>query len=354
MDYSSFRDSKILITGNTGFKGSWLSLWLDYLGAKVYGLSNDIVSIPSHYNYLSSVIFSDDRRINVTDSASVSDYINEIKPDFIFHLAAQALVKDSYDNPSATIATNALGTVSILDSIKDINWNCTVIFITSDKVYENVEWCWGYREIDKIGGSDPYSASKGMAELAIKSYFDSFIFDHQFVKIATTRAGNVIGGGDWANNRIVPDFFRAWSINETLYLRSPYATRPWQHVLEPLSGYLTLALMLDNKLSGEAFNFGPDSNNNFTVSDLIQNIGKHWKNSKVEIDNSIIHKPESGLLKLDCDKAKSLLDWHSKLDFDATISLTANWYSFFIENNIYPNKIQQKSIEQIEEYMNFN
>ena len=246
MKLDIFKKSTVLVTGHTGFKGTWLSIWLKQLGAIVHGVSFDIPSNPSHFTManLSSQIV--DHRLDIRDSESLEALIQEIQPDFVFHLAAQALVRPSYENPLETISINALGTANLLNALRSLKKSVVAIMITSDKAYDNLEWVWGYRETDRLGGKDPYSASKGMAELVIRTYVESFFNSSDSnIRVGITRAGNVIGGGDWALDRIVPDCMRAWSLNKTVDIRSPQATRPWQHVLEPLSGYLALASELE-------------------------------------------------------------------------------------------------------------
>ena len=266
-----YNQKKVLITGNTGFKGSWLTIWLKQLGAEVYGISIDIPSQPSNFlvSKLDEVIKT--KFIDINNLESLNEEIKYIQPDFIFHLAAQPIVFDSYKNPINTFNTNIIGTCNILESVRHLTKNCVVILITSDKCYDNVEWIWGYKETDHLGGKDPYSASKAAAEIVIHSYYESFFKKSNNIRIASVRAGNVIGGGDWADSRIIPDAIRSWSENLTLQIRSPKSTRPWQHVLEPLSGYLFLGQQLFNNinLSGEAFNFGPNDLSNFTVEELL-------------------------------------------------------------------------------------
>ena len=243
-----YEGKRVLITGHTGFKGAWLSLWLKQLRANVSGISIDIPSVPSHFIAAKLSEQVNDYRIDVQDGESVKQIIKEVQPDFVFHLSAQALVLPSYINPVDTMMTNAIGSANVLNALRSLDKPVTAIMITSDKVYDNVEWVWGYRETDRLGGKDPYSASKGMSELVIRSFFESFFSEvDSNVRIAVTRAGNVIGGGDWAVDRIVPDCMRSWSKGEVANIRSPNATRPWQHVLEPLSGYLSLGAMLSIK-----------------------------------------------------------------------------------------------------------
>jgi len=347
-----FKGKTVLVTGHTGFKGSWLSLWLTQLGANVHGISIDLPSEPSHFSAADLVSRVSDHRIDMRDAVSLSTLIREIQPDFVFHLAAQALVRPAYANPVDTWQTNAMGTINLLESLRLLKKTCVAIFITSDKCYDNVEWVWGYRETDALGGPDPYSASKGSAELAIRSYVRSFFPADGLVRIAVGRAGNVIGGGDWAHDRIVPDCMRAWSRSETVELRNPLATRPWQHVLEPLSGYLNLALALseDCQLHGEPFNFGPPAHQNHSVGELVTAMSAHWDQVRWN-DVSANHGGpyESGLLKLNCDKALHRLGWQAAWDFETTVRETALWYKHFYENA--SKSIVDFSLEQIAAYV---
>jgi len=347
-----FKNKTVLITGHTGFKGTWLSFWLKKLGANVIGVSKDIPSSPSHFKESNLDEYLSDHRMNICNNEDVRNLLLKNKPDFIFHLAAQALVQESYQNPMETIKTNALGTASLLDALRYVKKPTVAVMITSDKAYDNVEWVWGYRETDKLGGADPYSASKGMAEFAIRTYVESF-FLNQDIKIGIARAGNVIGGGDWAKNRIVPDCIKSWAVNEIVEIRSPDATRPWQHVLEPLSGYLWLAANLykTDKLHGEAYNFGPISTQDYSVSDLINEMKKSWENVQWSDQSTINDLPkEAGLLKLNCDKALSDLNWKPTLSFEETVNLTVEWYK-----NFYTNKkisVSEMTNAQISTYEN--
>lgn len=347
-----FSGKKIIVTGHTGFKGSWLCIWLSLLGAKVVGLSDKVPTNGSNYQSSGVGDLIEDNRIDIRDRKKVRELIESCQPDFIFHLAAQALVRPSYEDPFETLNINAMGSSNILDALRFINKKVAVVMITSDKAYDNVEWVWGYRETDKLGGADPYSASKGMAELAIRSYVKSFFNDPDSnVRVGIARAGNVIGGGDWATDRIVPDCMGAWANSEIVDIRSPYATRPWQHVLEPLSGYLCLAadLYKSNKHHGEAYNFGPSANQNFPVSELIEEMSKYWNQIKWnDVSKNKGHVHEAGLLKLNCDKALSDLEWHSTLRFEETVKMTVEWYKSYYQNK--NQTMYNFTISQIELY----
>ena len=329
---------KVLVTGNTGFKGSWLSTWLVMLGADVYGFSNEIPTRPSMYEVCGLEDKIHNRYGDIRNKEEMNDCIQEVKPDMIFHLAAQAIVSTSYKEPFDTITTNVVGTASVLEAIRNITWDCTCVLITSDKAYDNVEWIWGYRESDAVGGKDVYSGSKGAAELVIKSYWKSFIAAMPNIKLGVGRAGNVIGGGDWAKDRIIVDCVKAFSQGETVEIRCPKSTRPWQHVLEPLSGYLNLGWYLyEGKCeNGEAYNFGPRAEQTKTVFELTRNLAERWgldKDKAAKITGNIPFK-EASLLKLNCDKALAYLDWHSTLHYEQCVSIIADWYkAFYIEKN---------------------
>ena len=349
-----YKGKTVLVTGHTGFKGSWLITWLLSLGANIVGLSKDIPTSPSYYESSSLDNNIKDYRIDICNINKVRDLISECQPDFVFHLAAQALVRYSYESPLETITTNAIGTANVLDAIRCIDKQIVAVMITSDKAYDNVEWVWGYRETDRLGGKDPYSASKGMAELTIRSYIESFFNKDSNVRVGITRAGNVIGGGDWAKDRIVPDCMNAWSNNEVVNIRNPKATRPWQHVLEPLSGYLTLGMALvDNEnIHGEAYNFGPPAHQNHPVCELIDEMTKYWDHVRWnDISQSQVHLHEAGLLKLNCDKALYDLNWQPTLQFEDTVRMTVEWYKSYYQNTYQ--SMQKFTLDQIEEYIDF-
>jgi CDP-glucose 4,6-dehydratase len=323
---------KVLVTGNTGFKGSWLSLWLLELGAEVYGLSNALPGEPCMFQELGIEEKIHHYWADIRDGARVQEIIHEVQPEFVFHLAAQALVSVSYDYPIDTISTNVMGTANVLEALRLENPDCTAVIITSDKCYDNVEWVWGYKETDAMGGKDIYSGSKGAAEIIFKCYYHSFFKKENCqVRLCTARAGNVIGGGDWALDRIIPDCIRSWSQGKSVEIRSPKATRPWQHVLEPLSGYLALGSKLsqDKSLHGQSFNFGPQAENSHTVTELISAVGTIFGMPAgvppfTITDNIPFH--EAGLLKLNCDKALFFLRWMPTLQYKELIAFTAEWY----------------------------
>lgn len=350
---NEYQGKKVLVTGHTGFKGSWLATWLLKLGAQVVGISKDIPTSPSIYRCLKIKEKISDYRCDIRDLDSMIKIIADEKPAFIFHLAAQPIVSTSYDEPIETISSNVMGTANILEAVKSSNHSCNLVVITSDKAYSNVEQVWGYKETDQMGGKDIYSGSKGAAELIIKSYYHSFLEDKKFnIKLGIGRAGNVIGGGDWASDRIVVDCMKAWNKGEPAEIRSPNATRPWQHVLEPLSGYLSLGANLErsNSLNGEAFNFGPNAEQNHTVKEIIKDLSKFWNFDSSDdaytiSDNIPFH--EAGLLKLNCDKALSYLKWRANLDYEETIKYTSEWYYNFYKKN---QDMYEYTINQINSY----
>jgi CDP-glucose 4,6-dehydratase len=346
---------RVLVTGHTGFKGSWLVAWLLKLGANVVGFSDRIPTNPSMFEVLGLEDRIEHHIGDVRDAVAVAALISSSKPDFVFHLAAQAIVSTSYQEPLDTISTNVMGTANVLEALRHLDHPCTAVLITSDKCYENVEWPWGYKETDHLGGRDIYSGSKGAAEVIIHSYYWAFFRDAEktLVRIATGRAGNVIGGGDWAKDRIIVDCVRSWSRGETVEIRSPEATRPWQHVLEPLSGYLTLGAELarDRKLSGESFNFGPRTEQNKTVMSLLGDLRKHWEQDPTgEAYRITGHVPfhEAALLRLNCDKAAFLLKWEAALTYADCIEMVGRWYSNFYAGQ--PENTYDLTLSQINQY----
>lgn len=348
-----YRGKHIFITGHTGFKGSWLSQWLVELGATVSGYSIGIPSEPSNFEILGLENQMDSHIGDVRDLELLQEIMKDTEPELVFHLAAQSLVRNSYDEPKKTFETNLIGTVNVLEAVRNISSVKNVIVITSDKCYENVEWVWGYRENDRLGGKDPYSASKACAEIAVRAYMHSFFASHDSVKIATTRAGNVIGGGDWAADRIVPDCIRAWSSGLKPCVRNPSSTRPWQHVLEPLSGYLTLGSSMGRGipgLKGESFNFGPTADVNQPVSELINQMTKTWEGFEWEDTSDLSDsRKESTLLKLNCDKALLQLNWQPTMTFTEAVNMTAGWYKSYYSNICDMRKFTLEQIHFYEE-----
>ena len=325
---NNFQGKKVLITGHTGFKGFWLSMILKSLGADVTGVSlKTDKNIQSHFRTLDGESLIKTHYIDIRNLSLLKELIKKLKPNYIFHLAAQALVSESFRDPVNTFTTNTIGSINLLESLRQTNIECNLIMITSDKVYENVEWVFGYRENDKLGGSDPYSASKACAELSIRTYFKSYL-NNSNVKLSIARAGNVIGGGDWSQNRLVPDCIRSWTKNEVVKLRSPNSTRPWQHVFDPINGYLTLALHLnkDQSLSGESFNFGPDHLSDITVIKAVKKLSEKWGEGATYLIADQNFMKEAKLLRLNCDKAHSLLNWKPMMDLDQCVDMTIDWY----------------------------
>ncbi|MDP6477418.1 MAG: CDP-glucose 4,6-dehydratase [Nitrospinaceae bacterium] len=346
-----YESRRVLVTGHTGFKGSWLCTWLLDLGATVAGYSVNVPTKPSHFEALRLAKRIEHFQGDVRDKNSLQQAIGRFRPDIVFHLAAQSLVRKSYEDPVLTFETNSLGTLNLLDCLRDQPSVIAAIIATSDKCYENVEWLQGYRENDRLGGKDPYSASKACAELISKVYMQSF-FGESRPNIATTRAGNVIGGGDWASDRVVPDCIRAWSEGKPVIIRSPNATRPWQHVLEPLSGYLALGQKLfqgNLAFKNQSFNFGPQENVDQSVGGLIIEMAQYWPRAEWEFqEETDSSKPESTLLKLNCDKALQELNWNAALNFQETIRMTGKWYQIF--HNQKPTSISKTTSRQIQEY----
>lgn len=343
-----FKNKKIIITGHTGFKGSWLTLWLNYLGAKVIGISNEIPTKPSFFKKLNLKNNCKSLKVNIKNLRQIQKIFSKEKPDFVFHLAAQSLVKKSYSNPINTFETNTLGTLNVLESLKKLKNRCNVVIITSDKSYKNIEKKNGYDENDVIGGHDPYSASKGAAEIIIQSYLKSYFSNNESkIKIAVARAGNVIGGGDWSSDRLIPDCVKSWSNYKSVVVRNPNSTRPWQHVLEALGGYLILATKLHiKKFHGEAFNFGPTLQNQRTVMSLIKDIRKFWPGIKWKIKKKK-NFYETKILNLNCSKSRKYLKWKCILKFEENIKMVAKWYkSFYFKKD----DMKEFSIAQIIKY----
>ena len=358
MDYKkiltkNFRNKKVVVTGHTGFKGSWLSYWLSMFGAKVTGLSDRVISVPSHYSSINLKKKIKNKFFDISNKKKVLEFLKKEKPDFIFHLAAQALVSKSYKNPILTWNSNTIGTINILESLRLIKFKkkCVCVLITSDKSYKNVETNKGYKENDKLGGKDPYSASKAAADIAINSYFNSFYSENRpNLRIGVARAGNVIGGGDWSEDRLIPDCIKNWRVGKTVELRNPHSTRPWQHVLDALNGYINLSINLNNskKLNGEVFNFGPSKSSNFSVLDVVREIKKNWPDAKFKIKKKKNKKFfESNLLKLNSEKAKKKLKWKSVLNFKEVINFVSLWYLEFLKNEKSDNMTKKQILNYI-------
>lgn len=326
---SFWQGRKVLVTGHTGFKGAWLSLWLAKLGATVSGFSDAVPTTPSLFHDLDLDKVVDDHRGDVCDFAALRKVIDEVKPDIILHLAAQSLVRLSYSQPVSTYATNVMGTVHVLEAARHQASVNLVLVVTSDKSYENREWVWRYRENDPMGGHDPYSNSKGCAELVTSAYARSFTTPGKGLQFVSARAGNVIGGGDWATDRLIPDLVRGLSSGTPVSIRSPDAIRPWQHVLEPLSGYLVLCerASANPSLCAQGWNFGPGADSEVTVRDVADHFCRLWPRENGWVDASGGAKlHEAKFLRLDCVKANSLLQWHARLRLEDALKATAEVY----------------------------
>jgi CDP-glucose 4,6-dehydratase len=345
-----YKNKKVLLTGHTGFKGSWLALWLQQMGAIVYGYSLENEDEVNHLSLLNLDI--EEKIDDIRNGEILQQYFNEIQPDIVFHLAAQALVRKSYDDPVETFSTNVMGTLNIFEASRKTPSVKAIINVTTDKCYENKEWEWGYRENEAMGGYDPYSASKGCSELLTSSYRNSYFNNNDYgekhdVLLASGRAGNVIGGGDWAADRLIPDIIKAAAIKKTVLIRNPLATRPWQHVLEPLSGYLTLgSKLLQKEISvADGWNFGPDIHSNIQVGDIVKLSNEYWNAIQIEISKNTNEHHEANLLMLDCTKANKTLKWKAVWGIDKTIDKTISWYKSYYENN------KLLSLEDLTEYI---
>jgi CDP-glucose 4,6-dehydratase len=346
----TFRGRRVLITGHTGFKGAWLSHWLLELGAQVTGVALAPNTEPALFNILDLEPRLNHNLLDIRDDVRLAAVMSAVQPEVILHLAAQPLVRLSYAEPRTTWETNVLGTVNVLEAVRACPAVRACVVVTSDKCYENREQLWGYRETDAMGGHDPYSASKGAAELVVASYRRSFFHRPDTAVIASARAGNVIGGGDWAQDRIVTDFVSSIRAGRSLRLRNPLATRPWQHVLEPLSGYLHLAsrmLKEDGRSFADGWNFGPADASVTTVEDLAHRLVAAWGSGEVivDIDPSRVH--EAGLLKLDCSRAANRLAWHGVWDVAATVEHTVAWYQAHAEGRT---DLRQLTTSQLAQY----
>ena len=350
VDSKFWRGRQVFLTGHTGFKGSWMSLWLNQLGAEVTGYSLAPPSEPSLFNDAEvAQSIKEDIRGDINDLDFLSKSMQHSQPEIVIHMAAQSLVRDSYANPIDTYMTNVMGTVSILEAVRVTASVKAVLNITSDKCYENREWPWGYREIDPMGGYDPYSSSKGCSELVSSAYRRSFLMESG-VALATARAGNVIGGGDWASDRIIPDAVRAFINNEPLLVRNPDAVRPWQHVLEPLCGYLILCqkLITDPKDYAGAWNFGPNDEDARPVSFLVDTVVDCWKDGVSWHTDDSEHPHEAYYLKLDCSKSRTKLRYKSVWELKDALSETVKWYKAWHNQD----DMSRYTLREIESYSN--
>ncbi len=347
-----WRGKRVFITGHTGFKGGWLSLWLHMLGAKVYGYALEPPTFPSFFDVCQlAPLFEVDHRADLSDLSQLHRAINDAQPEILFHLAAQSLVRESYAAPLETFMTNTLGTAHILDVCRECRTLQSAVLITTDKVYENQEWQYPYRENDRLGGHDPYSASKAAAELVVESFRKSFFLGAGSARIATVRAGNVIGGGDWAADRLVPDCLRSFADSKPVVLRNPGAVRPWQHVLEPLCGYLLLAerlFSMEVEAFPHSFNFGPDVEGHVPVEFVARELARLWdEDALVECHNSTGQPHEAGLLKLDISLARSQLNWQPRWSVSDALAQTVEWHRQWLTGA----NMRQASFSQIGVYL---
>ena len=344
---------RVLITGHTGFKGSWLTLLLQHLGAEVIGISLDPPTTPSLYEQANVAKGMISLRQDIRDGEAIKKLFQQHKPEIVFHLAAQPLVRYSYREPVETYETNVMGTLHILEGIRSIDSVRSAVMITTDKCYQNKEWVWGYRETDALGGHDPYSSSKGAAELLISSYRNSYFpqdkYSEHKTAIASARAGNVIGGGDWAEDRLIPDIIKAFKNNEKAIIRNPKSTRPWQHVLEPLSGYLKLAEQLEKNGDqyAEGWNFGPAEIDARPVQWIVEKMAKLWGENANWINDKSEHPHEANYLKLDCSKAHMKLNWYPRWDLSETLLRIVEWHKLKDAHNNY----RKLCLTQINDYM---
>lgn len=334
-----YSGKKVLITGHTGFKGSWLAFWLSKMGTEVIGYSLQPPTKPNHFELLAPKMVSIIG--DVRDQNKLADVFKIHQPEMVFHLAAQPLVRLSYKEPVETYEVNIMGTIKVLEACRKCDSVKAIVVVTSDKAYQNNEWIWGYRENDPMGGFDPYSSSKGCAELVVSSYRNSFFNPFEYGKkhkvlLASCRAGNVIGGGDWAKDRLISDIMTSVSRGEKVSIRNPYATRPWQHVLEPLSGYLQVGqkLLEGKREFAEPWNFGPGDEGSITVKEVVESVKKYWNKIDYEINSDVERLHEANLLKLDCSKAHIKLGWKAIWDSESTFQKTVEWYKAFYEDDV--------------------
>ena len=344
----SFKGRRVFITGHTGFKGSWLAFLLHEVGAEVLGYALPPIGKKNHFGVLGLAQTMEAVEADIRGGEKLTATMGGFEPEFVFHLAAQALVRSSYSDPKTTFETNVMGSVNLLEAVRKCKSVRSLVYITSDKCYENVEWLWGYRENDRLGGHDPYSASKASAEMVFSAYARSFFFDRPELGAASTRAGNVIGGGDWAEDRIIPDCIRAIELGEPINLRNPSATRPWQHVLEPLSGYLLLAAKLRKEPSAYAgsWNFGPSTKEVRTVLEVAEHLVSRFGQGSIVSEASAKKHHEAQWLQLNCDRAHQVLGWYPRWNFERTMDMTADWYKHVYDGA----EAKEISIQQLYDY----
>jgi CDP-glucose 4,6-dehydratase len=354
MDKEIFANKRVLLTGHTGFKGAWLLTWLHKLGAEVCGFALEANTTPSLYKIINGDKLCKSVIGDIRDKQKITKSINDFQPDFIFHLAAQALVIESYRSPVETIEVNTLGTVNVLDALRFLDKKCTAVMITTDKVYHNNESGEAYSEADKLGGYDPYSGSKAAAEILINVYRKSFFNAENYGKthqigLASARAGNVIGGGDWAENRLLPDIVRHLSANEDVIIRNPDAVRPWQHVLEPLSGYIQLATLLHNEPQqfSQAYNFGPNLSDTMTVKEMAEMAVQIWGRGNIITANLQNQPHEAKLLSLSAEKAKIELNWRAKFTAKEALQKTIQWYKQYYAGTADAKEVMLQQIEDL-------
>lgn len=352
VEQSFWSGKTVLLTGHTGFKGSWLSLWLQSMGAKVIGFALAPLTNPSLFDVARVAEGMTSIEGDIRDYAALAAMFKKYQPEIVIHMAAQALVRYSYVNPVETYATNVMGTVHLLEAARQATSVRAIVNVTSDKCYENREWVWGYRENEAMGGYDPYSSSKGCAELVASAYRNSFFNPQDYAKhgvaLASVRAGNVIGGGDWAEDRLIPDIMRAITQGKPVNIRNPHAIRPWQHVLEPLSGYLQLAQKLyeEGAVYAEGWNFGPNDEDAKPVQRIVESLTTAWGEGASWVLDGGDHPHEAHYLKLDCSKAKSRLDWHPRWCLEDTLGAIIEWHRAYRDGK----DMRTLSLSQIQQY----